>query len=267
MGFSVSEAQLRRMVDLVQPSTEQPVPGECFDHGLMSRLRSAFDCFDVSFMVSDPSHEQFVSLTEAEEDGVRVTVEDVFADEEASRADWAVHSADLFCCYPQMTGDYISVTTSRDFYETDRELAGSPAWVHEEDNRLESLGVPLPLSHGLDRRLLFWRIPGQRFGEGERLVLTLLRPHLARVLESHDRAAMCAPRLTPREREILALLSRGFTNRQIGRELGIAEGTVRKHLEHVYARLGVTNRVSALAVYPDLLNEARSAGGRNFATL
>jgi DNA-binding NarL/FixJ family response regulator len=51
---------------------------------------------------------------------------------------------------------------------------------------------------------------------------------------------------------LVTLLAGGLTNRQIGRELGIAEGTVRKHLEHVYARLGVTNRVAVLAVYRDL---------------
>ncbi len=51
---------------------------------------------------------------------------------------------------------------------------------------------------------------------------------------------------------------RGLTNRQIGRELGISEGTVRKHLEHVYARLGVTNRMSAVAAYPDLIGDEGS---------
>ncbi len=131
---------------------------------------------------------------------------------------------------------------------------------------MESLMVPLPRSDGLDRRLGFWRLPGQRFGESERLMLTLLRPHLARVLQTHDRAAVSAPRLTPRERETVTLLARGLTNRQIGRELGISEGTVRKHLEHVYARLGVTNRVSAVAAYPDLLSGSHSEG-REFAAV
>jgi DNA-binding NarL/FixJ family response regulator len=45
----------------------------------------------------------------------------------------------------------------------------------------------------------------------------------------------------------LRLVADGLTNRQIGRELGLSEGTVRKHLENVYARLGVQNRMQAIA--------------------
>ena len=39
----------------------------------------------------------------------------------------------------------------------------------------------------------------------------------------------------------------GLTNRQVARRMQIAEGTVRKHLENVYASLGVTNRVHAVS--------------------
>jgi DNA-binding NarL/FixJ family response regulator len=51
--------------------------------------------------------------------------------------------------------------------------------------------------------------------------------------------------LTTRQRELLRMVGEGRTNRQIGRALGIAEGTVRKHLENAYRRLGVDNRVAA----------------------
>jgi DNA-binding NarL/FixJ family response regulator len=52
-------------------------------------------------------------------------------------------------------------------------------------------------------------------------------------------------RLTPRERDVLALVARGLTDAAIAGRLGIAEATVHKHLEHVYRKLSVTNRVSA----------------------
>ena len=51
--------------------------------------------------------------------------------------------------------------------------------------------------------------------------------------------------LTPREREILGLVSRGLSNRQIAERLVVSEKTVRNHVEHVYAKIGVTNRVGA----------------------
>jgi HD-GYP domain-containing protein (c-di-GMP phosphodiesterase class II) len=51
--------------------------------------------------------------------------------------------------------------------------------------------------------------------------------------------------LTARELEILRMVAVGRSSRQVARELVISEKTVRNHLEHIYAKVGVTNRVSA----------------------
>jgi DNA-binding CsgD family transcriptional regulator len=53
--------------------------------------------------------------------------------------------------------------------------------------------------------------------------------------------------LTPRQTEVAVELAGGGTNAAIGARLGIAEGTVRKHLEQVFRSLGVTDRASAIA--------------------
>ena len=58
-------------------------------------------------------------------------------------------------------------------------------------------------------------------------------------------------RLTPRQREILALVAEGLTDPQIGERLGIAPATVNKHLESVYERLDVHNRTAAAVVFRD----------------
>jgi NarL family two-component system response regulator LiaR len=51
--------------------------------------------------------------------------------------------------------------------------------------------------------------------------------------------------LTPRERDVLALLARGFSNKRIALELGLAEKTVKAHIGHIFAKLGVTDRTQA----------------------
>jgi DNA-binding CsgD family transcriptional regulator len=57
--------------------------------------------------------------------------------------------------------------------------------------------------------------------------------------------------LTPREREILALVAQGHTNAQIAATLWISPATVGKHLENAYSKLGVTSRTAAVRLMHD----------------
>ena len=52
---------------------------------------------------------------------------------------------------------------------------------------------------------------------------------------------------TAREGEVLGLLARGLSNKQIARELGISEHTVKFHISSLYAKLGVGNRAEAVS--------------------
>ena len=52
-------------------------------------------------------------------------------------------------------------------------------------------------------------------------------------------------KLTPREEEVLALIARGWTNRQIEAALGIHNSTVKRHARHILRKLHVRNRVQA----------------------
>jgi len=82
---------------------------------------------------------------------------------------------------------------------------------------------------------------------------TVLSPAVATRLVS----AVRAPRgpgeepLSAREREVLALVARGASNREIARDLFISEATVKTHLTHLYAKLGVNDRAAAVAVAYD----------------
>jgi DNA-binding CsgD family transcriptional regulator len=58
--------------------------------------------------------------------------------------------------------------------------------------------------------------------------------------------------LTKREAEVLELVALGLTNTLIALELALSERTIAKHLEHIYAKLGVANRTAAVASARDL---------------
>ena len=59
-------------------------------------------------------------------------------------------------------------------------------------------------------------------------------------------ARMSAPNLTPREIEVLRLMVGGRSNKEIGSSLYVTEGTVKVHVNHILAKLGVTGRVEAI---------------------
>jgi DNA-binding CsgD family transcriptional regulator len=96
------------------------------------------------------------------------------------------------------------------------------------------------------------------FGPREQRLLELLRPHLAGLYRSavlrrrlHARTATFDPdavsQLTTRERDVMACVDSGLSNAQIADLLVVEISTVRKHLEHVYDKLGVRSRTAALA--------------------
>jgi DNA-binding CsgD family transcriptional regulator len=121
------------------------------------------------------------------------------------------------------------------------------------------LDLGLPASPGWQRTLLFCKSRNERdFSERDRDVLEMLRPHLRarearaalrrRLLDESlgdEDSSDPDASLTLREREIVFLAAQGKTNAHIAAELWITSGTVKKHLENVYLKLGVCNRAAA----------------------
>lgn len=84
-----------------------------------------------------------------------------------------------------------------------------------------------------------------------------LDPRVAIALLPNRQPTSVVDQLSLREREVLALASKGLANKQIGRTLGIAERTVKVHLGNVFRRIGVNDRTSAALWARDNLPEAR----------
>lgn len=89
-------------------------------------------------------------------------------------------------------------------------------------------------------RDLFAAIRGAVAGQS-----VLSPPVAARVLDKMRRPDQA---LTAREAELLTLLAEGLTNRELGKRLHISEATVKTHLAHIYAKLGVDTRAAAVSI-------------------
>ena len=97
----------------------------------------------------------------------------------------------------------------------------------------------------------------ERAARGESTVSPEMTGKLVSAFQSLDTAAAAsAPEaapdpydsLSPREQQILAQIARGASNKEIARTLGIAETTVKIHVQHILRKLGLSSRVQA-AVY------------------
>ena len=81
---------------------------------------------------------------------------------------------------------------------------------------------------------------------GEAIIDPTVAARLVHALSERPPAAAGAlDDLTVRERDVLALIAQGRSNKRIAFELGISEKTVKTHVGHVLAKLGVTDRTQA----------------------
>ncbi len=118
----------------------------------------------------------------------------------------------------------------------------------EEDKVLEAIqaGASGYLLKGMEAEKIVEAIRDVRNGG------SVIQPSLARSLlrrfrvpdEQEDEEPY--PRLTPREVEILQIIAKGLSNAEAGEVLKISRATIRTHLEHIYAKLSVSNRVEAI---------------------
>ena len=158
---------------------------------------------------------------------------------------WQHFDGSASCCYPTRTGDDRTVLRRTDI-ESERELRASAMYVDvtHASPRYEMF-CWMPVRGSRSPRFVFWR-DSVDFSERERLLITLLRPHLVEMRERQTRATAVTP-LTPRQRELMELVAAGRSNTQIAAALYLSPHTVRKHLENIFERLGVSTRAAAVA--------------------
>ncbi len=233
--MTVSERDLRTLRGIVSDDRSDLGP-DGLPWSLLSELWELVRCDTVSFGGQDNDRQAFRFAQE-------FPPEDYDDEDGTNWAFWAHYWDSDPCSYPDRTGDLRSVTKISDFYSA-RQLHGTgmysdflrPAGMEHEIMLCLPADPGLGIRPGRTVRLVFCRGPGPDFSERDRVLLALLRPHLHQAYRDAERRRHPAPQLTPRQWELLHQVAAGYTNTQIARRLGLAEGTVRKHLENIYGR-------------------------------
>ena len=118
---------------------------------------------------------------------------------------------------------------------------------------VSALGDPDDIDRAYDEFGIFTFVEKEGFDRRnfERLVETAWRsrqPGRPTAEPAPDETPTVTDRLTPREREVLALLTQGYTNRQIAEALLISANTTKKHVDHILQKLGASTRAGAVAL-------------------
>ena len=215
---------------------------EPFPEPFLAALRDVVRCDDVAFCELDRVQQSFLSGT---------TFPSRVRWPEPEVTYWEIRHEHPACHRHETTGNW-SAHRITDFI-THRQLRRSrlyAQWLRPQhvEHQL-TVGLDSPLSH--TKVFLFSRSRGADFTSRDCDVLDVLRPYLAGRYElwaarRRRAAAEVDAGLTPREREVLDLVAQGMTNAEVARLLWIAPGTVRRHLENAYAKLGVHTRTAAV---------------------
>jgi DNA-binding CsgD family transcriptional regulator len=232
----VSELDVRKLLGIISDDRSD-LPAAGLPWSLLGDLADVVRCDGLSFseLDSDRQANGFLQGVPAED-----------GEEEDDQAFWVHYWDSDPCSYPDRSGDLRSVTKISDFYSS-RQWHSTGMYRDYFRGEIEhEMMVCLPAGPGRSLRMIFFREAGADFSERDRGLLALLRPHLHEAYRAAERRRGGTPELTRRQRELLRLVADGYTNAQIGRRLGLAEGTVRKHLENIFARLHVSSRTAAV---------------------
>jgi len=241
------EALFAFVGDVAGLEFDEPYPFE-----VVARMQDLVRCDDITYQDCDLNAKRFYATVGVGPDGG--------GDDDDGELYWNVGPCPI-SDYRTRTGDLRAVTMS-DVIDRCRyhelPIFGEYFEPVGFDNMID-LGLPAVLPR--QRSFILFREAGAGdFSERDRAVLEMLRPHLYRLeaqaalrrqlseaLRTQEGTVEPDPyaELTSREREIVELVAEGKTNAQIAVQLWIAPSTVKKHLEHIYAKLGVGRRTAA----------------------
>jgi DNA-binding CsgD family transcriptional regulator len=238
---TLSKTDLQRLLAVVDPA-RCGGRGRFVPESFLSDLAELVGAHDVTFQVMDPYRRTIALQSTDPCDG-----DD--HDDDITNLWWRAFWES--CCYPERSGDFSSV------WRTGDRLPGVHAGRHWHAfaaatgvDRSSHMILPLQPQGPVDRRRILWRYSPDVFADRDALLLALMRPHV----EILQHVQQQVPRLLPpRQLEVFRLMAVGRTNAEIAGLLVLSEATIRKHVENIYARLGVSSITAAVLQASDVL--------------
>jgi DNA-binding CsgD family transcriptional regulator len=238
---TITTRDLHALVDLSDP--QLPVEStESVWEAVLSMIKAVVSCDAVTLQIQDVPGRRVMSIREFDGAYKLDDEPDDATDDMYWRHFWSGHFS-----YPQRTGDYFTVTKASSFESSGRRSADVAARNVPQCGDCREVRVMLPQLGSLDYRVMLWRSGGRDFSDRDVQLLALLRPHLIAIRDAAFKPQSETRQLTRRQCQLLSLLATGLTNRQIARQLGLSEHTVRKHIENIYERLHVNSRTAAVS--------------------
>jgi DNA-binding CsgD family transcriptional regulator len=242
----LTAAELRRAAFLARETAGDP-RGDFVPHAALEALAELVPCFDVSYAECDLERGRNVGFQDVT-DPAETNPAAPFDDADGAMFRILLKERSRRHLYASTGIAAQDVVRTFDFY-SEREWRSSEVYseTYRPHGEWNHVMVPLPRREGRTRNLIFMRSRDEGgFSDRDRDLLTLLQPQLVALadLRQHERAAV---RLTTRQREVLEHVAAGLSTEEIALQMCVSTTTVRKHLENVFGRLGVSNRAAAVA--------------------
>lgn len=249
MSDTVSGRDLRTLVELLEDGRHDS-PDVGLPAVVLEKLHQLIRCDQVSFIELCPNTKTVGCLQDYPVEAADPAPEGLDPEDDPF---WIHFWQSAHCSHALTSGDVRTITMLSDFY-SDRDWHNTGMYTDclgpqgVEREAMLSLSAP----PGRARRILWFRGEGPDFDSRDRMLMSLLRPHLNELYQDLERNRRLPERLTNRQRELLSLVARGHSNIEIARALAVSPATVRTHLENIFRQLGVSSRTAAIAqVFPN----------------
>jgi len=249
-GLTASE--LRRAAHVTHEAACDP-RGDFVPQALLEALVELVPCFDLSYAECDLRAGRNVGFQDID---VGVTNPTAPIDDSDGHI-WQVLVQERSRCYLYETPERprTDVVRTFDFY-TESEWRSSQVYAetYRVGDEWNHLIAPMTPRNGRPRFLIFMRsLDEGPFSDRDRDLLTLLQPHLTTLADRRQREQTVRG-LTDRHLEVLRHLAAGLSTVEIAEAMFVSPTTVRKHVENIFERLGVSSRAAAVARALDIAN-------------